>query len=53
VAALTRERAGVNGLCLAELRTVWDVDTAADFERLRASGLVDVTWLEAETDAAR
>jgi uncharacterized protein len=35
VAALTRERAAAAGLRLEELRTVWDVDTPADYERLR------------------
>jgi rSAM/selenodomain-associated transferase 1 len=42
VAALTRERARREGLRLAELRTIWDVDTAADVERLRAADLVAV-----------
>jgi rSAM/selenodomain-associated transferase 1 len=42
VAALTRQRAGESGLRLAELRTIWDVDTASDFERLRDAHLVDV-----------
>jgi rSAM/selenodomain-associated transferase 1 len=47
VAALTRERAVAHGVSLAELRTVWDVDTPADFERLCASGLLDVTGIGA------
>jgi rSAM/selenodomain-associated transferase 1 len=47
VAALTRERAVAHSLSLAELRTVWDVDTPADFERLCASGLLDVTGISA------
>lgn len=42
VAALTRERARLDGLRLVELPTVWDVDTAADFERLCAAGLIDL-----------
>jgi rSAM/selenodomain-associated transferase 1 len=41
VLAVTRERARACGLGLAELRTVWDVDTPADFARLAAIGLVD------------
>lgn len=45
VAALTRERAKANGLRMAELRTVWDIDTAADVERLRAASLVAVADL--------
>lgn len=40
VASLTRERAARSGLKLAELRTVWDVDTPADYRRLVASGLL-------------
>jgi rSAM/selenodomain-associated transferase 1 len=40
VASLTRERAARTGLKLAELRTVWDVDTPADCRRLAASGLL-------------
>jgi glycosyltransferase A (GT-A) superfamily protein (DUF2064 family) len=39
VAAETRRRARAAGLSLAEIRTVWDVDTPADHERLRLSGL--------------
>jgi rSAM/selenodomain-associated transferase 1 len=35
VAGLTRERAQAHGLRVVELRTVWDVDTPLDFERLR------------------
>lgn len=34
VAAMTRNRAAAAGLKLAELRTIWDVDTPADWERL-------------------
>jgi uncharacterized protein len=45
VAALTRKRAQDEGLRLVELRTVWDVDTGADLERLRAAGLIDVADL--------
>jgi glycosyltransferase A (GT-A) superfamily protein (DUF2064 family) len=37
VAALTRRRALACGLCVVELRTVWDVDTPADVARLRAA----------------
>lgn len=40
VAGLTRERAAAAGLGLAELRTVWDVDTPVDHQRLVASGLL-------------
>jgi uncharacterized protein len=40
VASLTRERAARTGLTLAELRTVWDVDTPADYRRLVASALL-------------
>jgi uncharacterized protein len=39
VADLTRRRARQCGLRLVELRTVWDVDTPADFERLCAVAL--------------
>jgi rSAM/selenodomain-associated transferase 1 len=42
VAALTRERARREGLRLAELRTIWDIDTAADVERLRSTDLIAV-----------
>lgn len=35
VARLTRERADEAGLRLEELRLIWDVDTPADYERLR------------------
>jgi rSAM/selenodomain-associated transferase 1 len=41
VARLTRERASAAGLKLAELRTVWDVDTPSDHERLMRSRLLD------------
>jgi rSAM/selenodomain-associated transferase 1 len=37
VAAVTRERARRCSLRLADLRTVWDVDTPADYRRLAAS----------------
>jgi rSAM/selenodomain-associated transferase 1 len=40
IAALTRERARGCGLDLAEIRTIWDVDTPPDVERLRAADLV-------------
>lgn len=40
VASLTRERAAAAGLALAEMRTVWDVDTPADYRRLVAAGLL-------------
>lgn len=49
VAILTREKARARGLALAELRTIWDVDTPTDFQRLCAAGLVDVTGLGAQT----
>ncbi len=39
VAAETRRRAREAGLALAEIRTVWDVDAPADYERLRSSGI--------------
>ncbi len=45
VAELTRERARGEGLRLAELRTIWDVDNGADLERLRAAGLIDLADL--------
>jgi rSAM/selenodomain-associated transferase 1 len=40
VAAVTRARATAVGLRLHELRSVWDVDTPADYRRLVASGLL-------------
>ena len=40
VAALTRERAAAAQLRLAELRTIWDVDTPADYRRLVEAGLL-------------
>jgi len=40
VARLTLERAGDLGLRVAVLRTVWDVDHPADYERLLRSGLL-------------
>jgi hypothetical protein len=43
VASLTRERAAAAGLRLAEIRTVWDVDTPADYRRLVDEGLL---WSE-------
>ena len=52
IAALTREKARAHGVTLTEPCTIWDVDTPADFERLRASGLVDVTGISAEQHAA-
>jgi rSAM/selenodomain-associated transferase 1 len=42
VAALTRDRAQREGLRLAEIRTIWDVDTPADFERLYSADLLDI-----------
>jgi rSAM/selenodomain-associated transferase 1 len=42
VAALSRERAQREGLRLAELMTMWDVDTPADFERLYSADLLDI-----------
>jgi uncharacterized protein len=52
VAALTRERAQRSGLRIAELRTMWDVDTSSDFTRLCAAGVVDVADLvPAESEA--
>jgi rSAM/selenodomain-associated transferase 1 len=53
VAALTRERARDCGLRLAELRMIWDVDTASDFQRLRAADLVDVAEIGADRYAAK
>lgn len=49
VGALTRERAAGAGLRLHALRTVWDVDIPADYQRLLASGLIDL----AATDFGR
>lgn len=40
VASLTRERAAAAGLVLEELRTIWDVDTPADYRRLVEAGLI-------------
>ena len=40
VASLTRERAAAAQLKLAELRTLWDVDTPADYRRLVEAGLL-------------
>jgi hypothetical protein len=40
IASLTRERAAAAGLALAELCTVWDVDTPADYRRLVEEGLL-------------
>ena len=37
---LTRERAAAAQLKLAELRTLWDVDTPADYRRLVEAGLL-------------
>jgi rSAM/selenodomain-associated transferase 1 len=48
VAALIRERARACGLRLAELRMIWDVDTASDFERLCEAGLLDVADIRIE-----
>jgi glycosyltransferase A (GT-A) superfamily protein (DUF2064 family) len=42
VAALTRARAAAAGLKTLELRSVWDVDTPADYARLAASRLLDL-----------
>lgn len=42
IAVLTRRRAAASGLRLVELRTIWDVDTPCDFERLRDAGLIDL-----------
>lgn len=50
IATLTRERAQAGGLRLAELRTVWDVDTPSDFERLRAADLLEGTGVPPEAD---
>ena len=52
VAALTRERARACGLRLSEMRTIWDVDTGADFERLRTAALMDVANLAPSTASA-
>ncbi|HEX8165540.1 MAG TPA: TIGR04282 family arsenosugar biosynthesis glycosyltransferase [Beijerinckiaceae bacterium] len=43
VASLTRERAEAAGLVLRQIRTVWDVDTPADYRRLVDEGLL---WSE-------
>jgi uncharacterized protein len=55
VAALTIARAGSAGLRLARLRTIWDVDTPADYRRLLASGLLSpdapCTSAASESDA--
>jgi len=40
VLAATRDRIGALGLRAAELRTVWDVDRPADYERLVRSALI-------------
>jgi uncharacterized protein len=40
VASLTRERAAAAGLRLSKLRTLWDVDTPADYRRLVEAGLL-------------
>jgi rSAM/selenodomain-associated transferase 1 len=40
VASLTRDRAAAAQLKLAELRTLWDVDTPADYRRLVEAGLL-------------
>jgi rSAM/selenodomain-associated transferase 1 len=42
VLAATRERARDHGVRLAELRTCWDLDRAADLDRALAAGLVQV-----------
>lgn len=42
VASLTRERAAAAGLVLRKIRTVWDVDTPADYRRLAAAGLIPI-----------
>ena len=41
VAALTLWRARAQGLDLVTIRTIWDVDTPADYERLRNEGLLE------------
>lgn len=40
VADRTRARAAAAGLVLHELRTIWDVDTAADYERAVRAGFL-------------
>jgi uncharacterized protein len=40
VADTTRHRAAAGGLRLAEIRTIWDVDTPADLDRLRRHALL-------------
>ena len=40
IADRTRARAAAAGLVLHELRTIWDVDTAADYERAVRAGLL-------------
>ncbi len=40
VADRTRARAAAAGLVLHELRTIWDVDTAADYDRAVRAGLL-------------
>jgi rSAM/selenodomain-associated transferase 1 len=52
VAALTRQRARLGGVHLAELRTVWDVDTAADVERLWGTSLVDLAGIRPQWQSA-
>jgi hypothetical protein len=51
VMALTRERARAAGLRLHELRTVWDVDTAADYQRAIAAGLLGESVAKARSNA--
>lgn len=40
VFTLTRQRGEAAGLAVALIRRIWDVDTAADYQRLVASGLL-------------
>jgi glycosyltransferase A (GT-A) superfamily protein (DUF2064 family) len=40
VADRTRARAAAAGLVLHELRTIWDIDTAADYDGAVRAGLL-------------
>ncbi|MGE3245262.1 MAG: TIGR04282 family arsenosugar biosynthesis glycosyltransferase [Beijerinckiaceae bacterium] len=41
VMAQTRARLAAAGKCWREIRTIWDVDEPEDYERLKASGILD------------
>ncbi len=42
----TRKRLGAQGLAWREVRTIWDVDRAEDYERLVAENILGARWRE-------